>query len=83
MALLEITKATYGDVDCTELIKSKIKDNRLILRSSNDLIGDTKWIIEQYGADGYFAVECYSKSKSPVIINKSLSTYNQLAYNNS
>lgn len=38
---MNITKATYGGVDCTDLIQSKISGNRLILRSSNDLIGDT------------------------------------------
>lgn len=68
------------------LIGGEVKINSIDSHNfivSKDLIGDTKWIIEQYGADGYFAVECYSKSKSPVIINKSLSTYNQLAYNNS
>lgn len=35
-----ITKATYGGQDCTEVIQSKIKNDKLIIRSSNDLIGD-------------------------------------------
>jgi hypothetical protein len=45
---------------------------------SKDLINDTKWIIDRYDADGYFATECHSKCKSPIIINKPLSVYNQL-----
>ena len=29
-----------------------------------NIIGDTTWIIEKYDADGYFAMECFSKSKN-------------------
>lgn len=43
-----INKATYGDVDCTDLIKSKVVDGRLIVRSSNDLIGDVKHGVVKY-----------------------------------
>jgi transcriptional regulator CtsR len=43
-----ITKATYGGADCIEVIKSKIKDNRLIIRSLNDLIGDTQVGVVKY-----------------------------------
>jgi hypothetical protein len=45
---------------------------------SRNLIGDSRWIFDRYDADGFFAVECYSKCKSPIIINKYLSIYNQL-----
>jgi len=38
--LLVINRATYGGQDCTELIKSHVKDNKLVIRSSNNLIGD-------------------------------------------
>jgi hypothetical protein len=37
-----ITKATYGDVDCTEIVKSKVSGQTIVLRASNDLIGDTQ-----------------------------------------
>jgi len=43
-----ITKATYGGVDCTDLIKSKINGNRLILRADNNLIGDTMVGVVKY-----------------------------------
>lgn len=43
-----ITKATYGEVDCTDIIKSKIKDNKLILRADNNIIGDTKVGVVKY-----------------------------------
>jgi hypothetical protein len=36
-----IHKASYGGVDCTEIIKSKISGNKLIIRSDNSIIGDT------------------------------------------
>jgi hypothetical protein len=41
-----------------------------------DLIGETKWIVDKYEADGYFAVDCYSKCKSFVAIDQFLSIYN-------
>lgn len=37
---MNILKATYGGKDCTEIVKSKIKDNKLILRADNSIIGD-------------------------------------------
>jgi hypothetical protein len=37
---MRIIKATYGGKDCTKEIQSKIKDNKLIIRSSNSIIGD-------------------------------------------
>ena len=37
-----ITKATYGGVDCTDVIQSRVKDNRLIIRADNNIIGDTQ-----------------------------------------
>lgn len=44
-----ITNATYGGVDCTEKIQSLIKGDKLLLRASNEIIGDTnpgviKWL---------------------------------------
>jgi hypothetical protein len=37
---MRIIKATYGNKDCTNIIQSKVKDGKLIIRSSNDIIGD-------------------------------------------
>jgi hypothetical protein len=45
---------------------------------SKDIIKDTKYIINDYAADGHFAKECNLKSKNKIFINKVLSTYNQL-----
>lgn len=45
---MKITKATYGGKDCTDLIQSKISGDRLIIRSSNDLIGDTMVGVVKY-----------------------------------
>jgi len=38
---MEIIKATYGGVDCTEIIQSKVKGKRIVLRVDNGIIGDT------------------------------------------
>lgn len=45
---------------------------------SRELIGDTKWQIERYDADGLFAIDCVQKSKSRVYIPEVLSIYNWL-----
>lgn len=45
---------------------------------SVDLINDTKFILDVYQADGYFAEECYKKSKTYKKIDKPLSIYNLL-----
>ena len=37
-----IIKAEYGGVDCTEIIQSKIKSNRVALRVDNSIVGDTR-----------------------------------------
>jgi hypothetical protein len=37
---MNITKASYGGVDCTEIVKSKVRNDSLILRSDNNIIGD-------------------------------------------
>jgi len=42
------------------------------------LLGDTRWQLDKYDADGYFAKEIYAKAKHPVYLNKVLSTYNLL-----
>ncbi len=42
MSDLKILKATYGGVDCNSQIQSKVNGNKLIIRSGNDIIGDTQ-----------------------------------------
>ena len=46
--MLKITKATYGGQDCTLNIQSKIKDNKLIVRADNNIIGDTAVGVVKY-----------------------------------
>jgi hypothetical protein len=38
---MRVIRATYGGVDCTSLIQNKVVGNQLIVRSNNDIIGDT------------------------------------------
>lgn len=45
---MKIIKATYGGVDCTQQVESKINGDRLIIRSSNDIIGDTQPGVVKY-----------------------------------
>jgi hypothetical protein len=42
------------------------------------IIGNTRFIITKYDADGYFAHECYNKSKNNIWLDKPLSIYNLL-----
>lgn len=37
---MKIVKATYGNVDCTSQLQSKVKNNSLIIRATNGIIGD-------------------------------------------
>jgi hypothetical protein len=46
--------------------------------TSYEIINDTRFILNRYDADGYFAVDCFSKSKKPTYLNKVLSIYNLL-----
>lgn len=43
-----------------------------------ELIGNSRWILNEYAADGIFAKECYAKSVLPIFIPKVLSIYNSL-----
>lgn len=38
---MKVIKATYGGVDCTDVISKRVVGNQLIVRSNNDIIGDT------------------------------------------
>jgi hypothetical protein len=40
--MIDSITATYGGVDCSEAVKSKFKNGVLIIRSDNNIIGDTK-----------------------------------------
>ena len=58
-----ITKATYGGVDCTNIIQSKVSGDRLILRSSNDLIGDTMpGVVKYLEIEGELGGNLFSES---------------------
>lgn len=46
--------------------------------TSVECVGDTKWVLNRYDADGVFAHECYQKAKNKSYINKVLSVYNTL-----
>lgn len=59
-----------------KIIVGHIDSHNFIVKKS--LIGDTRYIIDKYDADGYFAMECYEKTKLITYINKPLSIYNLL-----
>ena len=45
---MKIKKATYGLVECIEKIQNKVNGGKLIIRSSNDIIGDTQPGVVKY-----------------------------------
>ena len=45
---MNVIKATYGEVDCTQQIQSRVNGNKLIIRSNNDIIGDTQPGVVKY-----------------------------------
>jgi hypothetical protein len=48
--------------------------------TSRQLVGNTRFDLKKYDADGYFAVECFGKAKTKSYIPKVLSTYNSLRW---
>ena len=42
------------------------------------IIGDKRWVLDRYQADGIFAGECYKESKSFLYLPLTLSIYNML-----
>jgi hypothetical protein len=63
------------------LIGDKIKIGHIDSHNfivSKDIVGDIRFKIDKYDADGYFASDCYSSSKTKTFINKPLSIYNFL-----
>jgi hypothetical protein len=63
---LEGTNVSVGNIDSHNFIVSA------------ECIGDTRWILNRYDADGLFAHECYQKARNKSYINKVLSVYNTL-----
>lgn len=55
---------------------AKVDSHNFIV--SIDTIGNTRWILNKYEADGYFAMDCYKNSKNPLYLQKALSVYNFL-----
>jgi hypothetical protein len=55
---------------------SKIDSHNFIVK--REIVGESKFIIDKYDADGYFAKECYIKSNCKKYLNKPLSIYNNL-----
>jgi hypothetical protein len=59
-----------------EVRVNKIDSHNFI--THNSIIGNTRFDITKYYADGHFAEECFAKSKNNIHINMILSTYNAL-----
>ena len=46
--------------------------------TSVECMGDTRWVLDRYDADGVFARKCFEKAKTILYISKILSVYNSL-----
>jgi hypothetical protein len=46
--------------------------------TSAECVGDTRWVLDRYDADGVFARRCFEKAKTILYIDKVLSVYNTL-----
>jgi hypothetical protein len=45
---------------------------------SVECVGDLRWVLNRYDADGIFAHECYKKARNKIYIPQTLSVYNSL-----
>ncbi len=69
---MKVLKATYGGVDCTLQIQSKVNGDKLIIRSDNNIIGDT-----QPGNVKYLEVEIEHEG---VISNQKIQEHNLFVF---
>jgi hypothetical protein len=63
---LEGNNISVGNVDSHNFVVSK------------ECMGDIRWVLNRYDADGVFAHECYNKANTTLYIPKVLSVYNSL-----
>jgi len=63
---LEGTNISVGNIDSHNFIVSA------------ECVGNTRWVLNRYDADGVFARECFEKAKTILYISKILSVYNSL-----
>lgn len=60
----------------TSITLNNIDSHNFITHIS--LVGNTRWVLNRYDADGLFAHECWKKCKNYIYIPKVLSIYNSL-----
>jgi hypothetical protein len=63
-------------LDGKDVMITKVDSHNFIFKTK--LLGDTRWKLDDYCADGYFAEAIYKKAKNPIYVSKVLSTYNSL-----
>lgn len=63
---LEGLNVSVGTIDSHNFVVSK------------KAMGDIRWVLSRYDADGVFARECFEKAKTILHISKTLSVYNSL-----
>jgi len=74
-----------GDLHCVRLPGNVIQLRHIDSHNfivSRDLIGDIKFHVDRYDADGLFAIDCVQRAKNKVYIPKVLSIYNWLRVKN-
>ena len=77
---MKIIKATYGDLDVTEIVKSKIIGNKLLIRACNSIFGDpnvntVKYLIIEIEGSRTMSVKEGSILVYPEIINDRLGIF--------
>jgi hypothetical protein len=84
---MRIIKASYGGVDFTELIQSKVKNNKLNLRASNNIFGDVnvgvlKWLEIEAEINGVIFKEKYKENTICVLPKPNIDRLGILYSNN-
>ena len=77
---MKIIKATYGDLDVTEIVKSKIIGNKLLIRACNSIFGDpnvntVKYLIIEIEGSKTMSVKEGGILVYPEIINERLGIF--------
>jgi hypothetical protein len=72
----QVTKDGKLRLQGNNISLGNIDSHNFIIHSN--LLGNTRWVLNRYDADGLFAYECKQKSKSFMHLDKTLSVYNAL-----
>jgi hypothetical protein len=72
----QVNKDGSGRLEGNNISVGNVDSHNFVV--SAECMGDVRWVLNRYDADGVFAHECYKKANTTLYIPKVLSVYNSL-----